>query len=130
LEIVTVGAWLSTRTLVTSADAFTLPAQSVAVARMSYRPSATASGPVFVFHVAGTIVQAVVACGATSKTTAGLGSASVTEALRLTVSVTLEAAAGLVTEIAGCVLSIRMFAIGGVEVATFPAKSLTTTWKS
>src|SRR5579872_3236470 len=124
----TAGGWLST-VIVVTVSVPTLPAQSVAVAFTSYWPSATASGPVFVFHVAGTTVQVLVPCGATRQTTAGLGSASGVEAARVTVPEMPVLESGFVIVTAGAVLSTRTFEIA-VEVATFPALSWATTWRS
>ncbi len=58
----TVGAELSTSTCATTAEACTLPAQSVAVARTWYSPSAT----VCVSQADGTVCQDEPPCGATS----------------------------------------------------------------
>ena len=120
---------MSTVTFVTGVATVTLPAQSVAVARMSYWPSATASGPVFVFQLAGTVCQLVVPCGATSQTTAGLGSASTIVAVSETVLAMPPFVSGLVIVTDGAVLSIRTFVIG-VEDAELPALSTATTWRS
>src|SRR5712691_1976384 len=112
----TAGAWLSTVTFV-FVVLVTLPAQSVTVALTSYWPSATASGPVFVFQLAGTVCQLVVPAGATFQTIVGVGSASVVDAVSATVSAAPPFVAGTVIVTPGAVLSTRAFEIG-VEVAT------------
>ena len=96
---------------------------------MSYWPSATASGPVFVFQLAGTVVQVVVPCGATCQTTAGLGSASPIVAASATVPAMPPFVTGFVIVTVGAVLSTRTFVIG-VDAAELPALSTATTWRS
>ena len=81
------------------------------------------------FHVAGTVVQAVVPCGATCQTTAGLGSASGVDAVSVTVPVMPPFVTGVEIVTPGAVLSTRRLEIA-VEVATLPARSVATTWRS
>ena len=123
--MVPVGSVLSTRTVI-AADVNVLPALSVVVMRKSYWPSATSA----VFQLGAWFVHVPAPAGERWNCTVSTPEpASAELPVSAIVPRTFAAAAGLVTEPVGSVLSTRTWIVAGATSA-FPAESVVKTRRS